>query len=298
MSIPEVATFAQTLVLGVMIGGVYALMAVGLNLIFGVMRIANFAHGVLYMAGGYAGFYASHALGTPFFVSVLLAMVAGAALGFAINAVLLRAVYRRRLERPSEFTLIVTFAVSLMGSSAATALFSPDYRRFSGPFPGILQLGPIHLAGDRVTAFATALLLCAALLWIVARTDVGRGWRALTQNTVGAAVVGIDVFRLANLAFATSGALAAAAGAVLVPLYLAYPTMGDAAVVKSFVIVVLGGLGSVAGSLVGGVILGVAEALGSVYLGSGFADVYGFAIMLLVLLFMPEGLFGAREREL
>ncbi len=292
-------TLAQTLVLGVMIGGVYALMGVGLNLIFGVMRVADFAHGILYMAGGYAGFYASHLFGVPFIGAVLLAMAVGAVFGFCINAVLLRAVYRRRLERPSEYTLIVTFAVSLMGSSAATALFSPNYRRFPGLLPGNLDLfGTIHLAADRVTAFITALLLCAALLWIVARTDLGRGWRALTQNTTGAAVVGIDVFHLANLAFATSGALAAAAGAVLVPLYLAYPTMGDTVVVKSFVIVVLGGLGSIVGSLVGGVILGVAEAFGSVYVGSGFTDIYGFAIMLLVLVLRPQGLFGVLEREL
>jgi len=290
--------FLQTLLLGTTIGGLYALMGVGLNLIFGVMRVANFAHGVLYMVGGYAAYYLIMAAGVPLPVAVIGAMLAGGAVGYVINAVFLRPVYRSSIERPSEFTLIITFALSLMGTSAATVFLTPNYHRFVGLWPRTLQVLGLHLAGDRIVAFAVALLLIAALLWLVHFTDLGRGWRALTQNRTGAEIVGVDVFRLANLAFATSGALAAAAGAVLVPLYLAYPTMGDSVVVKSFVVVVLGGLGSIVGSLIGGFVLGWAEAIGSVYLSSGFTDIYGFAIMLLVLLFMPRGLFGIIQREL
>jgi branched-chain amino acid transport system permease protein len=226
-------------------------------------------------------------------------MFAGAGAGFLINAVFLRPVYRQRLDRPSEFTLIVTFALGLVGSAAATAIFSANYRHFQGISSQSIDLaGIVSMSGDRLFACAVAILLIGGLLWLVNFTDVGRGWRALTQNRMGAEVVGVDVFRLSNLAFATSGALAAAAGAILVPLYLAYPTMGESVVVKSFVIVVLGGLGSIIGSLVGGLLLGLAEALGSVYISSGFTDLYGLAIMLLVLLFMPRGLFGVVQREL
>lgn len=288
----------QTLILGTAIGGVYALMGVGLNLIFGVMRVANFAHGAFYMAGGYAAYFVTRATGAPMPVAVLGAMIAGAAFGYLVNALLLWPVYRSRIERPSEFTLIVTFALSLMATSAATVFLSPNYRKFDGMWPDTLTLfGLVSLSGDRLVAFAAALVLLGALLWLVYFTDLGRGWRALTQNRMGADVVGVDTFRLANYAFATSGALAAAAGAVLVPLYLAYPTMGETVIVKSFVIVVLGGLGSIAGSLAGGFILGWAEAFGSVYIGSGYTDIYGLAIMLLVLFFQPRGLFGSLERE-
>lgn len=288
----------QTLILGVMIGGVYALMGVGLNLIFGVMRVANFAHGVFYMLGGYAAYFITVASGVPLPLAMLGAMLVGGAVGYFVNAVLLRPVYRKRMDRPGEFTLIVTFALGLIGVSAATAFLSASYRRFPGMWPDTLSLGGVvHFSGDRLVAFLAAVLLVGGLLWLVRFTDLGRAWRALTQNRTGAQVVGVDVFRLANLAFATSGALAAAAGAVLVPLYLAYPSMGDPVVVKSFVIVVLGGLGSIGGSLAGGFLLGLAEALGSVYISSGYTDAYGFVIMLLVLLFLPRGLFGTQQRE-
>ncbi len=297
-SLLDMQTAVQTLILGTAIGGVYALMGVGLNLIFGVMRVANFAHGALYMIGGYAAYYLTLATGAPMPVAVIGAMVVGGCVGYFVNAILLRPVYRSRLERPSEFTLIVTFALSLMATSAAAVFLTPNYRKFEGMWPDTITLfGFVSMSGDRAVAFVTALILLCALLWLVHFTDLGRGWRALTQNRMGADIVGVDVFRLANLAFATSGALAAAAGAVLVPLYLAYPTMGESVIVKSFVIVVLGGLGSIAGSLVGGFLLGWAEALGSVYIGSGYTDIYGLVIMLVVLLFLPRGLFGISERE-
>jgi branched-chain amino acid transport system permease protein len=290
--------FVQLLVLGTAIGGVYALMGVGLNLIFGVMRVANLAHGALYMLGGYAGFFAVSETGLPLPVGILAALLVGGAAGWLTNAVLLRPVYRtRRLERPSEFTLIVTFALSLAASSGATIFFSTDFRRVPGLWPVDLNFGGWALInGDRLVAFGVAVLLVALLMWVVHFTDIGRGWRALTQNPLGAEVVGIDTFRLANLAFAASGALAAAGGAVLVPVYLAYPTMGSSVIVKSFVVVVLGGLGSIGGSLVGGFLLAWAEAFGAVYIDPAYTEIYGLGIMLLVLLVMPNGLFGRAAR--
>ncbi len=285
--------FVQILVLGTAIGGLYALMGVGLNLIFGVMRVANMAHGALYLVGGYAAFLAATRAHLPLPLAILAALIVSAAAGWMLNATLLRPLYEQRIERPSEFALIVTFALSLVVSSAATVLFSSDYQRINGFWPVNLNLGGwVLISGDRLVAFGFAIVLIGGLLWLVRFSDIGRGWRALTQNRSGAEIVGIDVFRLSNLAFAASGALAGAAGAILVPVYLAYPTMGSSVLVKSFVVVVLGGLGSITGSLIAGFLLAWAEVFGSIYLDPAYSDLYGFAIMLGVLLVKPNGLFG------
>ena len=286
--------FVQILVLGTAIGGLYALMGVGLNLIFGVMRIANMAHGALYLVGGYAAYQGATRLGLPLPLTILFAIAVSALAGYLLNAVLLRPLYKqKRIERPSEFALIITFALSLVVSAAATIVFSSDYQKFDGFWPVNLNIHDwVLISGDRVVAFAFACVLIALLLWVVRFTDIGRGWRALTQNPAGAEIVGIDVFRLSNLAFATSGGLAGAAGAILVPVYLAYPTMGSPVLVKSFVVVILGGLGSITGSLIAGFLLAWAEVFGSVYLSPAYSELYGFSIMILVLLFRPNGLFG------
>jgi branched-chain amino acid transport system permease protein len=289
--------FVQILVLGTAIGGLYALMGVGLNLIFGVMRVANMAHGALYLIGGYVAYLAARQWHLPLPLAILAAVAVSAAAGYGLNAYLLRPLYGRRIERPSEFALIVTFALSLVVSSGATILFSSDYQRFDGFWPVDLNLGGwVLISGDRLIALGFAQALIGGLLWLVRFSDVGRGWRALTQNRAGAEVVGIDVMRLSNLAFATSGALAGAAGAILVPVYLAYPSMGSSALVKSFVVVILGGLGSITGSLVAGFLLAWAEVFGSIYLDAAYSDLYGFAIMILVLLLRPNGLLGRMGR--
>jgi branched-chain amino acid transport system permease protein len=140
--------------------------------------------------------------------------------------------------------------------------------------------------------------LIVLLFWLVLRTDVGRAWRALTQNPLGAQVVGVNVLRFSSLAFAASGALVGAAGALLLPLYFVYPTAGDGVLVKSYIVVVLGGMGSISGSLVGGIALGLVEAFGSTFIGPTFTDAYGFLFMVLILLLRPQGLFGREVRAL
>lgn len=289
----------QTLVLGLLIGGIYALLAVGLSLIFGVMRVVNFAHGAIYMLGGFGAYYASESVGLPFVVGLLAALAVGAAVGSLIDALLLRPVHSVRVDRPGEYTLIVTFALTLLLTASAIALFGAEFRGVSGFWNRNLRLGDwINVSGDRVVAFGIAVLLTALLFWVVYRTDVGRGWRAMTQSRTGARVVGIDIVRLSNLAWATAGALAATAGALLAPLYSVYPGSGNLALVKGFVVVVIGGLGSVGGSLVAGLLLGLVEAFGSTYIESAYRDAYGFALMIAILLFWPQGLFGRQVRAL
>ncbi len=291
--------FVQTLALGLLIGGIYALLAVGLSLIFGVMRVVNFAHGAAFMIGGYAAYYAGTRAGMPTAIAILAALGAGALTGYLIDALVLRPVHHKSVDRPGEYTLIATFALSLLLTAGAVALFGGEFRRLDGLWSKNLNAaGWIRVSGDRVVAFGVAVLLVLLLLWVVYRTDLGRGWRALTQNPLGARVVGIDTRRLSHLAFLTSGALAAAAGGLLAPLYFVYPGIGQLALIKGFVVVVIGGLGSIGGSLVAGLCLGVVEALGSGYLSPAYRDAYGFVVMIAVLLIRPSGLFGKEIRAL
>jgi branched-chain amino acid transport system permease protein len=288
--------FVQTLALGVLIGGIYALVASGLSLIFGVMRVVNFAHGEMAMFGGYGAYFAASSARLPATASLLAAILVGGAIGYMTNSLLLRSAVKGALDRPGEYVIIVTFALSLLLQASALAMFGPTYRTLNGFWTADVSVGTwIHVSGDRIVTFVAALVLVAILLWIVYYTDLGRGWRALTQNPLGARVVGVDVLRLSNLAFATAAALAGAAGALLAPVYLVYPSSGTVVLIKGFIVVVIGGLGSIAGSLIGGLLLGVTETLATNYISSAYQDAYGFLLMILVLLLRPQGLVGKRQ---
>jgi branched-chain amino acid transport system permease protein len=289
----------ETVTLGVLIGGIYALVAAGLSLIFGVLRVVNFAHGEMGMIGAFAGYYAGASLGFPPIATVVVAAAAGGAVGYATNALLLRPIYLGRIERPGEYALIVTFALSMLLVASATAVFGPTFRRAESFWDYQIRLGDwLHVAGDRVVAFGGSLVLLGVLFWLIYRTDVGRAWRALTQNRLGAQLVGIDAARLANSAFGVGAGLTAAAAALLAPLYFVYPTSGVLILVKAFVVVIIGGLGSIWGVLLGGLMLGLVETLGSTYISSAYRDAYGFMIMIAILLIWPHGVFGRDLRAL
>lgn len=289
---------AQTLVLGVLQGGLYALMAMGLSLIFGVLRAVNFAHGEMAMFGAYAAFFAVSVLGAPLPLAIVAAGLVGAVTGFLTNRFILAPIYRRRMDNRDEFVVVSTFMLSQFLIAAATLVFGTAYRRVPGFWDQNLRLfGVIFLSGNRLVAFAAAMLAVGALFYVVHRTDVGRAWRALTQNPLGAASVGIDVRRYADLAFATAGALTGVAAALMAPLGVVYPGLGVTVVVKAFVVVIVGGLGSIPGALVAGLLLGVVEAAGSVFVSSSYTEAYGPMLMIAVLLCRPAGLFGLAQRR-
>lgn len=290
--------FLQALTLGVLLGGIYALLAVGLSLVFGVLRIVNFAHGEIAMMGSYGALFAAVGLGLPPAVALLGGLVVGGAIGYFANAVMLRPVFQGRIDRPGEFVIILTFMLSQLMLAAAIVMFGTTYRNYPSLWGGNIHLAGIaQVSGDRVLAFAAALALLAVLLWVVYYTDPGRAWRALTQNALGARVIGINVNRYANYAFATAGGLAGFAAALLAPLYFIYPTSGMVALVKGFIVVIIGGMGSIWGALLGGLLLGIAETMGAIYLESAFRDAYGFILMIVVLLLFPTGLFGRKVRS-
>ena len=291
---------------GVIFGLIYALIALGLTLVFSIMRVVNFSHGEFYMLGGYA-LYALTAgavtlfsipLVLPTIVGLPLAMVAVAIFGILVERGLLRPVYTARMDRPEEYAIILTFGLSLFLQYGALTTVGP-YEMTPGSFwEGSKHIiGDLYLGGDRLFAACTSVFLIGATLFFIYGTWTGRALMATAQNRVGSTIVGINTVRMNITAMALAGLLAGAAGALLAPVFLVYPDVGQIPVIKAFVIIVLGGMGSIPGAVIAAVILGLVESLGSVYLSVAYRDVFAFLVLIGVLLFRPHGLFGQKGRR-
>ena len=294
------------LVNGVIFGLIYALIALGLTIVFSIMRVVNFSHGEFYMIGGYT-LYALTAgavtifsipLSLPTIVGLPLAMIAVAIFGIAVERGLLRPVYTVRMDRPEEYAIILTFGLSLFLQYGALTTVGP-YEMTPGSFwDGSKHIfGDLYLAGDRLFAAGTSALLIAITLYFIYGTWTGRALMATAQNRVGSTIVGINTVRMNIIAMALAGLLAGAAGAAMAPIFLVYPDVGQIPVIKAFVIIVLGGMGSIPGAVIAAIILGLVERLGSVYLSVAYRDVFAFLVLIGVLLFRPHGLFGQKERR-
>lgn len=285
----------QAVVVGLLMGAVYGLMALGLALLFGVMRTINFAHGAMFTLGGYAFVAVSDATGMPPGVAVLAAPFAAFAIGWLLHAALLRP--QPGADMPyADHVLIVTFAVTIVLVNGATIVFGPQYERPPSISSDTVEVFDLVLGADRFVAAATAVLAAACLWWVLRYTFTGRAWRAMAQNPTGAAVVGIDERQAHRSAFATACGLAGLAGGVLAPLTSVFPNSGVTPLLISFVVLVVGGLGSMAGALLGGLLVGVVTSLGVVYVSSAYADIYAYGLMLAVLLLRPAGLFTRATR--
>ena len=286
------------LINGLIFGLLYGLIALGLTLVFSIMRVVNFAHGELYMLGGYALYLYTIPLGLPPLVGLPLCMLMVGIAGCLIERILLRPVYTTRMERAEEYAIILTFGLSLLLQNGALWAIGPYELTPASFWEGSKHIiGDLYLAGDRLFAAATAAILLLATLLFVYKTWWGQALMATAQNQVGAAVVGINVVRMHLFALGLSGVLAAAAGALIAPVFLVYPDVGAVPAIKSFVIIVLGGMGSIPGSILGALLLGVVESLGSVYIAVSYRDVYAFLVLIVVLLIRPYGLFGHKERR-
>jgi branched-chain amino acid transport system permease protein len=284
-----VETFVQSVVSGVLTGSLYAMIGVGLTVVFGVMRIINMAHGEFVMLGMYGAFWGLTLWGLDPFLSILLwcPLLFGA--GVLVYRYLLRAI----IAGGELNTLLYTAGLSLLIANLALFLWSGDYRTIKLPY-GLLPMRPYGIAVPipLAIAFGLALLITGALYLLLTRTDLGRAIRATSQSVEAAALMGIKVERIAMVTFGLGTALAGAAGVLLAPSLYLYPTVGEILIAKCFVIVVLGGLGSVSGAIAGGLLLGLVESLGAVYVSVTYKDGMGFVIFLLVLLFRPSGLLG------
>jgi branched-chain amino acid transport system permease protein len=280
----------QAAVNGLLTGALYALVGMGLALVFGVMRIVNFAHGAFMMLG----MYVTYVLFTRTGISpYLLFVVAGATLfvfGFVVYGALLRPLHGR-----SDFMqILMTLGVGLISTDAVLLTFGADYHQINIPLQGKnLRLGShVAINAPWLLSFAIAALLALALYLFVMRTMTGRAARAIAQNREAAPLMGVDVFHVQAVSFAIGSAAAGVAGALLLPVFYLYPTVGDQFTLKAFVMVVLGGMESIVGAAFAGLLLGVVESLTSLYWGNQWAVAVDFAIFLLVLSFRPSGIFG------
>ena len=278
----------EQLVHGLTLGSLYAMVATGLALMFGVVRLINFAHGEFYMLGGYAFWYAYAELGLPYPVAGLVAM---AVFGLAYE----RGVIRAILTRTWHVQLIATLATSITLTNLAILVFGTQPKEVPTRLSAaILDVGGVRMAWQRLLVLVAAVAIFAGLEWFVAHAKLGKAMRAMSQNREACAVVGVDVQQVALATFGISAGLAGAAAALVSPLFNIFPDVGALLTLKAFAAVIVGGFGYVRGAIAAAFLIGIAESLAAGYVSYAYKDAIAFVVMVAVLLVRPQGLFGRR----
>ena len=280
-------TFLQQFVNAAALGGVYALVALGLTLVYGVMRVPNFAHGGLYMLGAYLAWTALENLGLGYLSALLLSAVAVA----LVAALLERVVFYPLRDAPHVYPMIAALGVLFFIEAAVQLRWGADFKQIREPVPGTVELLGVTITWQRVLVMAASVAAMLGLNFFLKRTLTGATIEAMSQNREGARLVGIDTNRVGMLTFAISGALAAVGASLIAPINAVTPSMGEVMNLKVFAIIILGGMGSVPGAIVGAFLLAFAEVFGGTYISFDFADVIGFALLVVVLAIRPQGLF-------
>lgn len=281
--------FLQSLISGILVGGAYALIGIGLTLIFGVMRIINFAHGDLLMIGMYISFFLHEIWKIDPFVSIVIVIP----LMFLFGAFLQKTLINRVLGALPQNQILLTIGIGLVMSNSVMLLFTSDYRILTTSYSSAsFKLGEISISTPLLISFLITAAITLMLYWFLLKTDTGQAIRATAQDRDAAQLMGINVRRMSIIATGLGAALAGTAGSLIAPTYYIYPQVGSAFTLKAFVIVVLGGMGSVLGATLGGVIIGATESLAAAYISSGLKELVVFVAFLLVLLFKPAGLLG------
>lgn len=287
--------FCQQLINGVSLGSIYALIALGYTMIYGIIKLINFAHGDIYMIGAYFGFFATTQLGVGFIPAIIIAMAGAAVVGIIIE----RIAYRPMRNAPRIAILITAIGVSFFLEYGMILLVSPQPRTFPAVFaPTVYHMGPLVANSQQLVILISALILMVTLSYIVNSTKAGKAMRAVSFDADAARLMGINIDKVISMTFALGSALAAAGG-VLVGVYYNSidPLMGMMPGLKAFVAAVLGGIGIIPGAMMGGIILGVVEAMVSGFFSSTFRDAAAFGILILILLYKPAGLLGKNVRE-
>lgn len=290
--------FLQQLVNGLSLGAIYALIALGYTMVYGIIKLINFAHGDIMMVGAYVGFFSITLFNANLLVALIMAMVICAILGVVIE----RLAYRPLRNSSRVAALITAIGVSLFLEYVMIFFFSPQQRSYPS---GIIKETSYHLFGDKliisntqIFIFVSTIVLMLLLQWVVNRTRTGKAMRAVSQDTEAAQLMGIDVNKTISFTFAIGSALAAAAGIMIGVYYNSInPLMGIVPGLKAFIAAVLGGIGIIPGAMVGGFVLGILEALVSGYGSSMFRDAVAFAVLIIILLIKPTGIFGKNTGE-
>jgi branched-chain amino acid transport system permease protein len=284
------AMLGQVVVSGILSGGLYAMVALGLALIFGVMRVINIAHGPLLMLGAYATFFLHSQLGMNPFLTVPISMAAL----FLLGMVLQRSLIFRVVDAPELSSLLLTFGISIALVNLAQLAFTSDLRAVEY-ITGSWLVGGLALSKPRVIAFLFAAGVTALAFLFLKRTRLGKAIRATSQSREVAMVCGVDVGRIHMITFGLASALAAAGGSLLAVIVAIQPEMGQVWTFKSFLVIVLGGAGNYPGALLGGMLLGLVEQLASLFLTTQLSEVVAYVLLVLVLLVRPTGLLGGRQ---
>jgi branched-chain amino acid transport system permease protein len=289
---------AQSLLAGIVIGIVYALMALGITFIYSIVKMINWAMGEFYMIGSYVQYFLIIELLGPdlWFIAAPVAALSVFLIGYFLEPLLIKPMFTSGIERKDDYATVVTIALLLMLRNLATALSGP-YQRTPGTNLPTVMLGPLPESGARLAAAACALLAMALFYALLKTSWFGLALRASAQSRVGVQTAGVDILRMDRIAFGIGVALAGLAGALLAPVFLVYPTNGVVTTTKGFEIIVIGGLGSIPGALIAGLMLGIVETLGATFLAPAYQNAYGFVLLLIVLLIRPNGLFGERVRQ-
>jgi branched-chain amino acid transport system permease protein len=285
-----VTEFLMYMTNGLVIGVINAISAIGVSLVVGIMRVVNFAHGELYIFAGYFSYQLSVILGLPPVLSMALAVVIVFLAGLAIERALIRPTYGDEM-----YSLIITFILSIILQNAALLLFGPYPTKPPSLVSGASNLlGLFHYGNQRLVSFFLALAVLGLVMYIIRTTWFGKSIRAVSQDRGMAAMVGVDHLKVNMLSFGLGSALAAAAGVIIAPIFPVTPSGSSGVSLTAFVVVVLGGMGSLKGCVVGGIVLGILENLGAAYISTDYRQVFGFLILIGVLVLRPWGLFGQR----
>lgn len=284
----------QLLVSGILIGGVYALLSIGLTLIFGVLRVVNFAQGEFIMLAMFGAFWANMMLGVDPYLSAVVVVPMIFVLGMLVE----RLVIQRIMFAPHSMQIFATFGLSVLMQNLALTLWGPDYRSVTTSYTSLsYTVAGLSISATSLFAFIAAIVMAAGLIAFLYLTRGGRALRAMVQNRYAASLMGVDTKRLNRMAFGCGVACAAVSGCILTPMYYTFPTVGVDLIITAFVVVVLGGMGSVAGAVVGGLIIGIAQTLTGFYLSVEFKDVIALLLFIVILLVRPQGLFGRAGTE-
>ena len=284
--------FLQQVLNGLTLGGIYGLVALGLTLVYGILHVPNFAHGGFYMIGAFVALHAMVAWSWGYWPALLMAAVAVAVLGIASERLVFNPLRKASPLHPK----IASIGLLLCLEAGAQVLWGADFQRMATPYTSIIEMGGLTVPAQRLLIIAAAFALMVALHLFLTRTVTGSTIVAMAQNREGASLVGIDANRVSMMTFAISGLLAAAAATLYAPINLVYPAMGHLVITKAFVIIILGGMGSIPGAVLGGLIIGFAESFGAYYISTDYKDIIAFVLLVVILSLRPQGLFAKRSR--
>lgn len=282
------ALFLQQLFNGITLGSVYILVAIGLTLVFGILHVPNFAHGALYLIGGYLTLIAMRDLGVHYFIAILASVI-----GVALIAVLMeRLVFNPLRDAPAIHDKIAAIGMVLFFDALIPLIWGTEYHRMITPYGETVTIFGISMTGQRILVIVVAIIVVVLLQLFLKKTMIGASIIAMAQNREGAFLVGINANTVAMMTFAISGALAAIAASIASPINLVFPSMGHMVILKAFVVVIIGGMGSVPGAIIGGMILGISESLGATYISNDYKDLIAFLLLIIIMTIRPKGLFA------